>query len=82
MFYDEIGDDGLSARRVLERRLVPVNVGWGSENRSASIRAIHSAGSEHSRIESRRPGADANPYLALAVLVASACVGNGCTSSP
>jgi glutamine synthetase len=47
----------------------PVNASWGHENRSAAVRMIGN------RIECRRPGADANPYLALAALVVSAADG-------
>ena len=71
-----------SYKRLVPGYFVPVNVSWGYENRSASIRAIHSARPELSRIECRRPGADANPYLALAVLVASACDGIHHESAP
>ena len=53
----------------------PTNVSWGVENRSCAVRAIHSARSELNRLECRRPGADANPYLALAAIVASAADG-------
>jgi glutamine synthetase len=55
----------------------PVNVSWGIENRSCAIRAIRSDRPERSRIECRRPGADANPYLVLAALVVSAADGLG-----
>ena len=61
-----------SYKRLVLGFFAPVNVSWGYENRSASIRAIHSTRPERSRLECRRPGADANPYLALAALVASA----------
>lgn len=71
-----------SYKRLVPGYFVPVNVSWGYQNRSASIRAIHSARPELSRIECRRPGADANPYLALAVLVASACDGIHHESTP
>ena len=71
-----------SYKRLVPGYFAPVNVSWGYENRSASIRAIHSARPERSRIECRRPGADANPYLALAVLVASACDGIHHESTP
>lgn len=71
-----------SYKRLVPGYFAPVNVSWGYENRSASIRAIHSARPERSRIECRRPGADANPYLALAVLVASACDGIHHESAP
>ncbi len=71
-----------SYKRLVPGYFAPVNVSWGYENRSASIRANHSARPEHSRIECRRPGADANPYLALAVLIASACDGIHHESAP
>jgi glutamine synthetase len=71
-----------SYKRLVPGYFAPVNVSWGYENRSASVRAIHSARPERSRIECRRPGADANPYLALAVLVASACDGIHHESTP
>lgn len=71
-----------SYKRLVPGFFAPVNVSWGYENRSASIRAIHAARPERSRIECRRPGADANPYLALAALVASAGDGIRCESIP
>jgi glutamine synthetase len=58
-----------SYKRLVPGYFAPVNVSWGHENRSAAVRMIKG------RIECRRPGADANPYLALAALVASANVG-------
>ena len=71
-----------SYKRLVPGYFAPVNVSWGYENRSASVRAIHSARTERSRIECRRPGADANPYLALAALVASAATGVGNQATP
>ncbi len=59
-----------SYKRLVPGYFAPVNVSWGIENRSCALRVIPG-----SRIECRRPGADANPYLALAALVASAAVG-------
>ena len=64
-----------SYKRLVPGWFAPVNVSWGLENRSAAIRAIAGTKPERSRIECRRPGADANPYLALAALVASAADG-------
>ncbi len=61
-----------SYKRLVPGWFAPVNVSWGIENRSAAVRAIRSERPERCRIECRRPGADANPYLALAALVASA----------
>jgi glutamine synthetase len=48
---------------------------WGFDNRTTSFRVI-GAGANR-RIESRLPGADANPYLATAALLAAARVGIG-----
>lgn len=64
-----------SYKRLVPGFFAPVNATWGIENRSCAIRAIASSRPERCRIECRRPGADANPYLALAVLVAAAAEG-------
>ena len=53
----------------------PTNVSWGIENRSTAVRAIVSERPDLCRFECRRPGADANPYLALAAVVVSAADG-------
>ncbi|MEA2656233.1 MAG: glutamine synthetase [Chloroflexota bacterium] len=64
-----------SYKRLVPGYFAPINVSWGFENRSAAVRAIRSTRSELSRIECRRAGADANPYLAMAALVISAADG-------
>ena len=64
-----------SYKRLVPGWFTPVNVSWGVENRSCALRAIRSASPERCRVECRRPGADANPYLAIAVLVAAAADG-------
>lgn len=65
-----------SYKRLIPGWFAPVNVSWGIENRSAALRAISSQRHpERCRIECRRPGADANPYLAVAALVAAAADG-------
>jgi glutamine synthetase len=64
-----------SYKRLVPGWFAPVNVSWGLENRSCAVRAITGAHSERWRIECRRPGADANPYLVLAALVVSAADG-------
>jgi glutamine synthetase len=64
-----------SYKRLVPGFFAPINVSWGRENRSAAVRAITSKRPELSRIECRRPGADANPYLALAALLISAADG-------
>ncbi|MFL5825613.1 MAG: glutamine synthetase family protein [Thermoleophilaceae bacterium] len=72
-----------SYKRLVPGWFAPVNLSWGLENRSAAVRAIRSAEHpERCRIECRRPGADANPYLALAALVAAASDGIRCEASP
>jgi glutamine synthetase len=64
-----------SYKRLVPGYFAPTNVSWGIENRSAAVRAISSKRPELCRLECRRPGADANPYLALAALVVSAADG-------
>jgi glutamine synthetase len=64
-----------SYKRLVPGWFAPTNVGWGYENRSCAVRAIRSSRPELWRFECRRPGADANPYLALAAIAASAADG-------
>jgi glutamine synthetase len=71
-----------SYKRLVPGWFAPVNVSWGLENRSCAVRAIRGERPERWRIECRRPGADANPYLALAALVASAADGIRRGASP
>jgi glutamine synthetase len=64
-----------SYKRLVPGYFAPVNVSWGLENRSCAVRVIRSPRPERCRIECRRPGADANPYLALAALAVAAADG-------
>jgi glutamine synthetase len=64
-----------SYKRLVPGWFAPINATWGYENRSCAVRAIRSPRPELWRFECRRPGADANPYLALAALAASAADG-------
>ena len=64
-----------SYKRLVPGWFAPVNASWGLENRSCAVRAIRGTHPERARIECRRPGADANPYLALAALVVCAADG-------
>jgi glutamine synthetase len=64
-----------SYKRLVPGWFAPINATWGYENRSCAVRAIRSASPELWRFECRRPGADANPYLALAAIAASAADG-------
>jgi glutamine synthetase len=61
-----------SYKRLVPGWFAPINVSWGLENRSAAVRAIRSSRPELCRLECRRPGADANPYLALGAVAAAA----------
>ena len=54
-----------SFRRFLPDTSAPVNVEWGEENRTAGLRVPPSS-PDAMRVENRLPGADANPYLAIA----------------
>jgi glutamine synthetase len=64
-----------SYKRLVPGWFAPVNATWGYENRSCAVRAIRSSRPELCRFECRRPGADANPYLALAAVAAAAADG-------
>ena len=64
-----------SYKRLVPGYFAPTNVSWGMENRSCAVRAIRSERPELCRFECRRPGADANPYLALAAIVTAAADG-------
>jgi glutamine synthetase len=54
-----------SFRRIRPGHSAPANVEWSPDNRSCGLR-VPSGGPPARRIENRLPGADANPYLALA----------------
>lgn len=56
-------------------------VAWGIENRTCAVRLIQ-AGRSGSRFETRTPGADINPYIALAAALAGVGHGIECNASP
>ena len=59
-----------SYKRLVDGFWAPVKPTWGLDNRTASFRVI--AGSpKATRLETRCPGADVNPYLAMAAVVAA-----------
>jgi glutamine synthetase len=63
-----------SYRRLVPNGSAPINVEWGLDNRSAGLRIpISPDGSR--RVENRLAGADANPYLAIAVSLACGYLG-------
>ena len=63
-----------SYRRMRPGSFAPISAAWGYENRSCAIRI---PGGPHAarRIEHRVAGADANPYLMLAVILGAALIG-------
>jgi glutamine synthetase len=71
-----------SYKRLVPGWFAPINATWGYENRSCAMRAIRSERPDLWRFECRRPGADANPYLALAAIAASAADGIRRQASP
>lgn len=63
-----------SYKRLVDGMLAPVRASWGVDNRHTALRVV--PGSARSqRLETRTPGADANPYLAQAAAIASGLYG-------
>ena len=52
----------------------PINLQWGYDNRSCGLR-VPLSDAANTRIENRLPGADANPYLALAATLVCGYLG-------
>ena len=70
MFWPTIN----SYKRLVDGFWAPVKPTWGLDNRTASFRVI--AGSpKGTRLETRCPGADVNPYLAMAAVIAAGLYG-------
>ena len=70
MFWPTIN----SYKRLVDGFWAPVKPTWGMDNRTASFRVI--AGSpKATRLETRCPGADVNPYLAMAAVIAAGMYG-------
>ncbi|MEV7009511.1 glutamine synthetase family protein [Streptosporangium sp. NPDC051022] len=62
-----------SYKRLRPGAFAPTGVAWGRDNRTCPIRVVGSGTSL--RIEHRVPGGDANPYLAVAAVVAAGLYG-------
>ena len=58
-----------SYKRYVDASWAPTRLAWSNDNRTAGFRIVGSGPS--TRIECRIPGADCNPYLALAASLAS-----------
>jgi glutamine synthetase len=63
-----------SYKRYVEGAWASTSVSWGIENRTTALRVINHT-QEGMRLETRVPGADANPYLSLAASLASGLYG-------
>jgi len=63
-----------SYRRIVRHTAAPINVQWGRDNRTVGFR-VPESGPQDRRVENRVVGADANPYLALAVTLACGYLG-------
>ena len=63
-----------SYRRIVRHTAAPINLQWGVDNRTVGLR-VPVSGSQDRRVENRVIGADANPYLALAVTLACGYLG-------
>ena len=58
-----------SYKRYAVGSFAPTAVAWGRDNRTCGLRVVGSGSSL--RVENRVPGADVNPYLALAAMIAA-----------
>lgn len=63
-----------SYRRFQESSHAPLNLCWGYDNRTTTLRVPASAPAAR-RIEHRIAGADVNPYLVLAAILSGVCYG-------
>lgn len=63
-----------SYKRLVPGAWAPTTVSWGFDNRTAAIRVLNRY-EKATRIETRVPGSDSNPYLAMAAALASGLYG-------
>jgi glutamine synthetase len=63
-----------SYRRLAPDISAPINLNWGYDNRTTAFR-VPESDAPATRVENRFPGADANPYLAIAASLASGYLG-------
>ncbi|MGB3798196.1 MAG: glutamine synthetase, partial [Lewinella sp.] len=63
-----------SYKRYTEGSWAATRANWGEENRTVALRYIPGDGTS-TRLETRVPGADANPYLAIAAALAAGLYG-------
>jgi len=63
-----------SYKRLVDGYWAPTKVTWGVDNRTTALRVIPGS-AKSTRLETRVPGADVNPYLALSAAIASGLYG-------
>lgn len=63
-----------SYKRLVEGAWAPTTVSWGYDNRTTALRVLNPS-EKYTRLEMRVPGADSNPYLAMAASLASGLYG-------
>jgi glutamine synthetase len=63
-----------SYKRLVEGAWAPTTATWGLDNRTTALRVL-AGGKKSTRLETRVPGSDANPYLAMAAALASGLYG-------
>jgi glutamine synthetase len=63
-----------SYKRLVPNVWAPVRFTWGVDNRTAMMRVLPGS-KKAARVETRCPGADMNPYLGIAALVAAGLAG-------
>jgi glutamine synthetase len=62
-----------SYKRFAEGSFAPNTIAWGLDNRTCAVRLVGQGAA--ARMENRVPGADVNPYLALAAMLAGGLYG-------
>jgi len=62
-------------KRIRPYTFAPTHITWGLDNRTVLARCIAEQGSSANRIEFRSAGADANPYLLIAGILAAGADG-------
>jgi glutamine synthetase len=63
-----------SYKRLVEGAWAPTTITWGLDNRTTALRVINTS-KAYTRLETRIPGSDTNPYLAMAAALASGLYG-------
>ncbi len=63
-----------SYKRLVEGAWAPTTITWGVDNRTTALRVLNPT-EKYTRLETRIPGSDTNPYLAMAAALASGLYG-------